>query len=179
MGSGFGIAALIVLFLSLGIPIYGNFITLIALFLVIFSALGGNKIWPIAIVAAGAVKLFFLSPSWMIAMSQEGAYALWTLAFLAAPIAAMLFNSAKGARASPTDSEQGRGREQPPPLQAPSVEADVADWDRIADKDSPDLLQEYLLRHPSGRFAELARMKLERMGIAALSPHQASGRTPS
>ncbi|MEQ1783403.1 MAG: biopolymer transporter ExbD, partial [Hyphomonadaceae bacterium] len=46
--------------------------------------------------------------------------------------------------------------------------ADIADWDRIKDKDNPDALQEYLLRHAQGRFTELARMKLERMGIAPL-----------
>lgn len=47
-------------------------------------------------------------------------------------------------------------------------EDDVADWDRIANKDDPDALQEYLLRHPNGRFAELARMKLERLGVQPL-----------
>lgn len=47
-------------------------------------------------------------------------------------------------------------------------EDDVADWDRITNKDDPDALQEYLLRHPTGRFAELARMKLERLGVQPL-----------
>ncbi|MBI3438687.1 MAG: hypothetical protein HY054_08590 [Proteobacteria bacterium] len=54
-------------------------------------------------------------------------------------------------------------------------EDDIADWDRLRDKDNPDELQEYLLRHPNGRFAELARMKLERMGVDPLpapSPRQ-------
>lgn len=63
------------------------------------------------------------------------------------------------------------------PLPAPQHEAvaalangddDVAFWDRI-DKSDPDSLQEYLLRHPAGRFVELARAKLARLGIAPLN----------
>lgn len=50
-----------------------------------------------------------------------------------------------------------------------AADADVADWDRIADKSDPDELQEYLLRHPTGRFSELARMKLDRLGLAPLT----------
>jgi TonB family protein len=53
---------------------------------------------------------------------------------------------------------------------ARTADDDVAAWDRIANKDNADALQEYLLRHPDGRFSELARMKLERMGVAPLKP---------
>lgn len=48
-------------------------------------------------------------------------------------------------------------------------EEDVESWDRIANKDDPDALQEYLLRHPNGRFAELARLKLERLGVSPVA----------
>lgn len=57
-------------------------------------------------------------------------------------------------------------------------EDDIADWDRLADKDNPDQLQEYLLRHPEGRFSELARMKLERMGIEPLRQPPPPPRAP-
>lgn len=53
------------------------------------------------------------------------------------------------------------------PLPARSDD-DIAAWDRISDKENADALQEYLLRHPQGRFSELARLKLERMGVAPL-----------
>lgn len=162
MGSGFGIAAIVVFCLSLGVPLIGNFITLLALVLVVFSAIGGNKIWPIAISAASAVKLFFLSPTWMAAIYQDLTWMVVTLAFIAAPIVAMVLRGGGGSAivqrltpASQTNARRGGD--------------DVADWDRIQNKDDLDSLQEYLLRHPQGRFAELARMKLERAGVAPLA----------
>jgi hypothetical protein len=61
---------------------------------------------------------------------------------------------------------------------------DVSAWDRIMDKENGEALQEYLLRHPEGRFAELAKIKLERLGVAPLGsaatmPHPASANSPS
>jgi hypothetical protein len=50
------------------------------------------------------------------------------------------------------------------------ADADVAAWDRITDKTSADALQEYLVRHPDGRFAELARVKLQRLEGKAVNP---------
>lgn len=48
--------------------------------------------------------------------------------------------------------------------------SDTSAWDRLTNKDDPDQLQEYLIRHPSGRFAELARLKLARMNVEPLVP---------
>jgi membrane protein YdbS with pleckstrin-like domain len=39
---------------------------------------------------------------------------------------------------------------------------DLAFWDGMSDKNDPDLLEEYLIRFPEGRFAGLARTKLAR-----------------
>jgi hypothetical protein len=172
MNSGFGIAALIVFFLSLGVPFVGNFITLLALVLVAVAAWNRNVLWPVALVAASAVKLFFLSPSWMILMSQEGGYVVVTLLFLAAPVAVLLFRR-NGAADAPELTLPAWPPMSQRPSQAPGQD-DIGDWDRIADKNDEDSLQEYLLRHPRGRFAELARMKLERMGVRPLEPQSAS-----
>lgn len=63
---------------------------------------------------------------------------------------------------------------------APPDGADVSFWDRMGEKTDPDLLQEYLLRFPTGRFSALARSKLERMGLEPLvpSPPQATPTEP-
>ena len=39
---------------------------------------------------------------------------------------------------------------------------DTTFWDSAADKTDPDHLEEYLVRFPDGRFAELARTRLQR-----------------
>ena len=43
-------------------------------------------------------------------------------------------------------------------------------WDGLADKNDPDLLQEYLFRFPNGRFVDLARARLAAKGIEPVKP---------
>jgi hypothetical protein len=50
---------------------------------------------------------------------------------------------------------------------AATADDDIASWDRT-DKADEDSLQEYLLRHPTGRFRELAISKLTKMGVKPL-----------
>jgi hypothetical protein len=52
----------------------------------------------------------------------------------------------------------------------PRMDPDIAFWDAIADKNDPDLLHEYLIRFPSGRFTELARAKLDGQGRSIPKP---------
>jgi hypothetical protein len=52
----------------------------------------------------------------------------------------------------------------------PSAPEDTAYWDALADKNDIDGLQEYLIRFPQGRFAALARLKLDRMNVTPLPP---------
>lgn len=172
VGTGFGIASLVMFVLSLGVPIYGNYVTLLALMFVMIAAFARSIVWPIVLVSVSAVKLLMLSPTWMVFLLHYGGdYLLATVAFLAAPLIAM------GMASRTEESAPGLRSQEPatPPI-APAKALpvqpvdDIAAWDAIQDKDHADSLQEYLLRHPTGRFAELARMKLERMGIAPLAP---------
>jgi len=152
---------------------------LAALLLAVGSALGRSKVWPIALVAASGIKLFFLSPTWMAAIYQDATFMLTTLAFLAAPIVAMIIRGrGDGAEQALFSLVAPQTQAGPAPVQRPQSGDDILDWDRITNKDDPDHLQEYLLRHPSGRFAELARMKLERMNITPLQPPTALPATP-
>ena len=49
----------------------------------------------------------------------------------------------------------------PPPHIMPS-DQDTAFWDSMTNKSDPDSLEEYLIRFPNGRFAQLAQNRLER-----------------
>ncbi len=50
------------------------------------------------------------------------------------------------------------------PQQHQTVDQDTAFWDALANKSDPDSLDEYLVRFPDGRFAQLARNRLARSG---------------
>ena len=55
-----------------------------------------------------------------------------------------------------------------PALARPATEGsdrDTAFWDSLKDKSNPDDLEEYLVRFPAGKFAELARTRLQRKGV--------------
>jgi hypothetical protein len=61
----------------------------------------------------------------------------------------------------------------PPPVGGPRAiaqDSDTAFWDGMADKNDPDLLEEYLTRFPDGRFAQLARSRLARLDRDAPPP---------
>jgi type IV secretory pathway VirB2 component (pilin) len=140
MAKGFAIAAFVFLLLSFPVPILGNYMTLGALALVTIAAACGDKAWTIAVTLISGIKLFFLSPSWHLAMfggaymqainhavlpspyagsatqnmMQSGAsnmqainhfVLLVTVAFLAAPIAALIIKQRQADRA-PVDSSQ-------------------------------------------------------------------------
>jgi hypothetical protein len=57
-----------------------------------------------------------------------------------------------------------------------SDDADTAFWDGMRDKSDPDLLEEYLIRFPFGRFTQLARSRLVRAGMR--TPSAANGSAP-
>jgi hypothetical protein len=90
MGKGFGIAAMVVVFFSYGIPFIGAYVTFIGLLLATVAALGGDKPFTIAAAALGAVKLYLITPTWLIVMKQSSGFATLTLVMVALPIAALI-----------------------------------------------------------------------------------------
>ena len=100
MGRGLGIAAFVVLLLSLPIPIVGNYISLLALLILCGAAFAGEKVWVVVTTVVAAIKMFFLSPSWHLMMFSDAVaqqtsgintfFLLLTIGFLAAPIVIMI-----------------------------------------------------------------------------------------
>lgn len=68
MGKSLGIAAFVLLLISFPIPIVGNILSILALILASFSAIGGERTWPIVVGIVGGIKMFFMSPSWIFLM---------------------------------------------------------------------------------------------------------------
>lgn len=68
MGRPFAIAGFVLLLVSLPIPIYGNFISLLALALIGIAAFQGEKTWTLTTDILAWVKILFLSPTWKLAM---------------------------------------------------------------------------------------------------------------
>lgn len=58
----------------------------------------------------------------------------------------------------------------PTPAAPPTHDADTAFWDGLPNKSDRDCLEEYLMRFPQGRFASLARTRLERSGALPAAP---------
>ncbi|MEO8926329.1 MAG: superinfection immunity protein [Caulobacteraceae bacterium] len=80
----------------------------------------------------------------------------------------VVINTSQSNVAADTVRYQPQPAPSPPPPPHPGAGAladpDTAFWDGLRDKNDPDLLEEYLIRFPGGRFAQLARNKLERTG---------------
>jgi uncharacterized membrane protein YkgB len=108
-GSGFGVAALVLVILGAIMPLVGLFICWIALGLAAISAFAGSKGWPVAVVAIGAVAFWFLTPSlWVEALAHGTGYGeatgtapllrIVSLAMLGAPIVGLLLGGAVSTR---------------------------------------------------------------------------------
>ncbi len=68
MGNALGISAFVLLLLSVPIPLVGTYVTFLALLIATGAALSGEKIWTLVTTIISAVKVFFLSPTWHLAM---------------------------------------------------------------------------------------------------------------
>jgi len=68
--------------------------------------------------------------------------------------------------------QQGSIARNPSPPALTAGDADTAFWDGLPNKSDPDSLEEYLIRFPDGRFAVLARARLQRAGILLPSSTQ-------
>lgn len=72
MGKSTGITAFVLLLISLPIPILGNYLSLLAVLILSFSALQGEKQWVLITDLIAWVKMFFLSPTWHLMMFGGG-----------------------------------------------------------------------------------------------------------
>jgi hypothetical protein len=125
VGKALGIAGFVILLVSFPVPIVGNYITFLALALAAGAALAGDRTWTLVIVIIAAMKLFFLSPTWRIALfpptfhnpmgllqanqdaihdaAVRDSHPLWflTIVGLGAPLAIMAFRSLAASSALP------------------------------------------------------------------------------
>lgn len=72
MGKSFGLAAFVVLLISLPIPVLGNYVSLMAVLLLCVSAYNGERSWTITVDVLAWVKMFMLSPTWHMMMFGGG-----------------------------------------------------------------------------------------------------------
>lgn len=73
MGKSLGITAFVLLLISLPIPIFGNYLSLLAVLILSLSAFQGEKRWVVITSIIAWVKMFLLSPTWH-AMMFGGGY---------------------------------------------------------------------------------------------------------
>jgi hypothetical protein len=72
MGKSLGIAAFVILLLSLPIPIAGNYISLLAVLILCGAAYCRETTWTVIVDLVAWVKMFLLSPSWHVMMFASG-----------------------------------------------------------------------------------------------------------
>lgn len=93
MGKGFGIAALVLAIVAIFVPLYGIYISAIAVLLAVIAGFSGDNAFPIATSLIAGVNTFFLSPA-LIPAFQERPEMRWiVIAALAAPVVAVVIHS--------------------------------------------------------------------------------------
>jgi len=94
VGTGIGIACLIVAIIAIFIPIYGGYLMGVALLGAALAALFGDKALTIATVATSGLNLWLFSPIVKLAVVENvSGLGLLALILFAAPIVAMYLNS--------------------------------------------------------------------------------------
>lgn len=97
MHKGFGIAALIVAVIGIGIPLITIYMVWLALALAALSAFLGNKAFPLAATLVCLINALFLSPSVWILLTVEPKmfYKATTIVLFIAPIAGLIIGRPK------------------------------------------------------------------------------------
>jgi hypothetical protein len=72
MGKNLGITAFVLLLISLPIPLFGNYLTLLAVLILSLAAFLGEKNWVVIVDLLAWVKMFLLSPTWHMMMFGGG-----------------------------------------------------------------------------------------------------------
>lgn len=93
MDKGFGIPALVFAIISIFVPLFGIFVSGIAVLLAVLSALAGDRIFATSTAVIVAVNTFFLSPLTLALLVQKTGFLLAALACLAAPFVAIALNA--------------------------------------------------------------------------------------
>lgn len=96
---GFGIGALVCAILAIGVPLYGFYVSGLAIVLAVVAALNGDKIFATSATVIAGANTIFLSPLFMAVIASTRAsgeiYAL-IAAFLIAPFVAIAIGQARG-----------------------------------------------------------------------------------
>lgn len=112
--TGLAIAGFVILIISLIIPLYGLYVGGIALGLAAVGGFFGERVFTILTVVVSAVKVWFLSPTFQLLISDFAAPSdrgtAWSIAVLAhaAPIFAMILASRRKSESS-TSKSSGPG----------------------------------------------------------------------
>ena len=96
MAKGLGTAALVAAFIAIIVPLYGHFVSAVAIVLSVGAALAGDRIFATATTTIVGVNTLFLSPlMWLLILDKGAARSFYILlsVFLIAPFVAMLLNA--------------------------------------------------------------------------------------
>lgn len=93
MAKGFGIGALVCAILAIFIPLYGLYVSALAIALAVVAALAGDRTLATATAVIAGVNTLFLSPLLKIGLQQNPQGYIIILLFIAAPFVAMFLNT--------------------------------------------------------------------------------------
>jgi hypothetical protein len=199
MDKGFGIGALVLALLACFTPVFGIYVSALAILFAVIAASAGDRSYSVAVPIIAGVNTFVLSPSFWVMMvgaqvqNIAGGLIALVLVFLAAPFAAMAVKSrrsrAAATSASPTGNAAGNRRHAAsadPAMRVVSTAAtyvstgDVGEdtWQMIAPQNDKSLLEEFVRRFPDHPRAMMARLEAQRVQ-AVSAEHTISATTTS
>jgi hypothetical protein len=177
MEKGFGIAALIVAIVACFVPVFGIYVSALALVVAAIGALAGDRIFAVAVPVLAGINTFVLTPSFWIMMAGaevqkiSGLMFALVFCFLALPIVGILIaqrravpNPVRGSTQAPL-SNRAAG-----PMNLPAGDAGEDTWHMISSQTDRSLFEEFLLRFPDHPRAMMAKLALGRLADAAAMP---------
>ena len=92
MARGFGIGALVCAIIAIFIPLYGLYVSALAIALAVVAALSGDRTFATATAIIAAVNTLFLSPLVRIGLDQNPQAYIVVFLFIVAPFVAIFLN---------------------------------------------------------------------------------------